>query len=148
MTTIGEDIIALVEAADIGGHHYRRMFEYFTPADQGAYDNRPLTMIASEARSSQEADVTVDASRSTLNLLFAGQYNAQGQARVYEFASEVYRFFRNDGDLPACLLDREVNGSFYHCIRAMHPPSHDGFDSDGRTVYSFELEIYKSGPGE
>ena len=144
MTTVAEDIIRILEDADIGDHHYRRWSEYFTPADQKAFEDRPLSMIASEARSSQDVDVTVAADRSTVNLVFAGQYNEQGQSRVYDFALEVYRFFRNGGEAPACLLDVEVNGHDYLCIKAQHPPSHDGIDQDGRTIYSFELDIYRA----
>ena len=139
MTTIAEDIITMLEGAGLGQRHVT----LFTPADARAYEARPLTCIVTEARSSQDSDVTVQADRSVINLVFAGQYDQRGQTKVYDLAHSIYIYLRNGGQAPFCLLDKVVNGHTYLCIKAQHPPSHDGIDPDGRTIYSFEVEIYR-----
>jgi len=139
MTTTAEDILTILNEAGFGD---RRVI-LFTPADKGAYDNRPLTVVASEARTSEDLDVTVQADRSAVNLLFSGQYGPNGEASVEAFARKVYKYIRNSGEAPYCILDKVVNGHTYLCIKARHPPSHEGYDQDGRTVYSFEIDIYR-----
>lgn len=133
MTTIAEDILSFLEK---GGYGQRRV-TLFTPADKGAYDVRPLTVIANEARPVASPDVTVDADRCMINLTFAGTYGPTGEARVFDFAHQVYLALR-------LVLHETINGTEYLCIQAQSPPAHDGYDEDGRTIYSISLEIYRA----
>ena len=129
---IAEDMIAYMESVGLG----RRHETLFTPADQGAYDGRPLVMVAEESRSSAGPDVTADVDRATVTLTFAGVYGQVGEKEVYELAFKTYMRFR-------LLLHETINGTEYLCIQAAHPPSHDGL-ADGRTIYSVTLEVYRA----
>lgn len=129
---IAEDMISYMESVGLG----RRHETLFTAADQGAYENRPLVMVAEEQRSSSSPDVTADADRATVTLTFAGTYGQVGEKAVYELAYRSYMRFR-------LLLHETINGTEYLCIQAVHPPSHEGL-ADGRTIYSVTLEVYRA----
>jgi len=132
MTTIGEDILTYLESGRYGVRHRT----LFTSAEQGAFDNRPLSLVVTEARSPDTPDVTVDADVSYVNLVISGQYGKQGESHVYAYADKVYRYMR-------LVLDQTINQTTYLCIEALNPPAHAGYDENGRTVYEITLEIYR-----
>lgn len=130
--TIAKDIIALLETDGIG----KERITLFTSAEQGAYDGRPLAAVIHEARSADAPDVTVDADKSYVNIEVSGKYGENGEADAYSFAHNIYMALR-------LRLNVTVNGTVYLCIQAQNPPSHEGYDADGRTYYSIIVSIFR-----
>ena len=130
--TIAEDIIDFLEASGIG----RKRETLFTSAQQGAYDNRPLAAVIHEARSADAPDVTVNADKCLVNIEAWGKYGEKGENDAYLFAYRIYSALR-------LVLHETINGTEYLCIQAQNPPSHEGYDDQGRTYYSVIVSIFR-----
>lgn len=134
--TIAEDIIDFLHDEGVG----RKRETLFTSAQQGAYDGRPLAALIHEARSADAPDVTVDADKCLVNIEVWGKYGENGETDAYLFAYRIYSKLR-------IVLHETINGTEYLCIQAQNPPSHEGYDDQGRTYYSVVVSIFRVLPG-
>ncbi|MCL2607594.1 MAG: hypothetical protein FWD92_03450 [Methanomassiliicoccaceae archaeon] len=126
------DIAALLESKGAG----KRMADLFTPADQGAFENRPLSVIIGNPQSSGEPEVTEEVDYHSVKIAVAGAYGREGEERTADKAYTVYRAL-------LLVLDETVNDTLYLSIRAVSSPSHAGFDEHGRTVMEFDVNVMR-----
>lgn len=127
-----EDIVSLLESAGLGV----RMYDLFTPADAGAYDNRPLAVVVRETPTTRSPEVTEDVDYMGLSITVSGVYGQEGEENTVRTADQIYRRLR-------LLMDETIDGTHYLSIRADAPPTHAGFDEFGRTVYEIPISIIR-----
>ena len=130
-TNVMLDIVTYLE----GMGHGKRGIELFTPADQGAYENRPLTILIQNP-SGQVPEITEHVDYPKVKITVAGAYGKEGERSVHDKAHAVYKEL-------LLLFDETINGTLYLNIRAVSSPSHMGKDENERTVIEFDVEIIR-----
>ena len=118
----------------------KRRDDVFTIAEQGALENRPLSVVVRQNASSRDPEVTEPVDYMSLRIIIAGSYGMQGEDNVANKADEVYRSL-------LLVTDETINGTLYLNIRAASSPALAGFDEFQRTVYEFDVEVMRFNGG-
>ena len=126
------DIVDYLERIGIG----KRNVDLFTRADQGAYENRPLSIVVTSATSARSPEITEPVDYIAPKISVAGVYGQEGEDRVGNKADEVYRAL-------LLILDEVINGTLYISIRSTSAPAFVGFDEHKRTVIEFDIEVMR-----